>query len=336
MKEQRMRRRALCILAAAASLDLPRPGNASAREDAKSLITWSGSVLGGVGTIQLHHPSPVVARGLIGRCVAEIERLEMLFSLWRKDSCLSELNRHGVLAAPPPDMVRLLGAARRAATLTGGLFDVTIQPLWALYLDHFAAEDARPEGPPRDAVEAALALVDQRRLLVSPDRIALTRKGMAVTLNGIAQGYVTDRVVDLLRGAGVSQTLVDLGESRAIGLHPAGRPWRAALEDPEIPGRLWGEVDLVDHALASSGDGGFVFDPAGRFTHLLDPRSGHSPRLHRTVSVVAPDATLADSLSTAFSLMPEGAIAATLRPLPGVTAHVLRHDGSSTLLQGPA
>jgi thiamine biosynthesis lipoprotein len=114
------------------------------------------------------------------------------------------------------------------------------------------------------------------------------------------------------------------------------RTWRAALEDPEIPGRLWGEVDLVDHALASSGDGGFVFDPAGRFTHLLDPRSGHSPRLHRTVSVVAPDATLADSLSTAFSLMPEGAIAATLRPLPGVTAHVLRHDGSSTLLQGPA
>jgi thiamine biosynthesis lipoprotein len=330
-----MRRRALCIFAAA-GLGLPRPGSASAGSEAKLLVTWSGRVLGGVGTIHLHHPSPAVARDLIGRCVAEIARLEVIFSLWRKDSCLSELNRHGVLAAPPPDMVRLLGAARRAATLTGGLFDVTIQPLWALYRDHFAAEDARPEGPPRDAVEAALALVEQRRLLVSPDRIALTRKGMAVTLNGIAQGYVTDRVVDLLRGAGASQTLVDLGESRAIGLHPAGRPWRAALEDPEIPGRLWGEVDLVDRALASSGDGGFVFDSAGRFTHLLDPRSGHSPRLHRAVSVVAPDATLADSLSTAFSLMPEEAIAATLRLWPDVTAYVLRHDGSSTLLQGPA
>jgi thiamine biosynthesis lipoprotein len=331
-----MRRRVLCILAAAAGLGLPRPGGASAREDAKSLITWSGPVLGGVGTIRLHHPSPAAGRGLIGRCVAEIARLEMLFSLWRDDSRLSELNRHGVLAAPPPEMVRLLGAARRASRLTGGLFDVTVQPLWALYRDHFAAEDASPEGPPRVAVEAALALVDQRCLLVSPDRIALTRKGMAVTLNGIAQGYITDRVVDLLRAAGVGRTLVDLGESRAIGPHPAGRPWQTALEDPEAPGRFWGEVDLVDHALASSGDGGFVFDPAGRFTHLLDPRSGRSPRLHRAVSVVAPDATLADALSTAFSLMPEDSIAATLRVLPDVTAHVLRHDGGSTRLRGSA
>ncbi|RAI55176.1 FAD:protein FMN transferase [Roseicella frigidaeris] len=329
-----MRRRALCILAAAAGL--PRPGSSSARADAASLITWSGPVLGGVGSIHLHHPDPVVARKLIKRSVAEIERLEMLFSLWRKDSQLSELNRHGVLAAPPPDMVGLLTAAQRAAALTGGLFDVTVQPLWGLYRGYFGVEDASPSGPPWVAVEAALTLVDQRRLLVSPDRIALAQKGMAVTLNGIAQGYITDRVVDLLRRAGVSQTLVDLGETRAIGGHPGGRPWQAALEDPEMPGRLWGEVDLVDRALATSGDGGFVFDPAGRFTHLLDPRSGRSPRLHRAVSVVAPDATLADSLSTAFSLMSEEDVAATLRLLPGVEAHVLRHDGGSTLLKGLA
>ena len=333
-----MRRRTLCILAAAAGLGLPRPGASStgATANAPDLVTWTGPVLGGIGTIHLHHPDAEAARGLVAQCVAEIERLEGLFSLWRADSQLSVLNRHGVLAAPPPDMVRLLGAAQRAAALTGGLFDVTVQPLWALYRDHFAAEGAAPEGPLRDAVEAALALVDHQRLLVSPDRIALSRKGMAVTLNGIAQGYVTDRVVDLLCRAGVTQTLVDLGETRAIGAHPVGRPWRAALEDPEAPGRLWGEVDLVDRALASSGDGGFVFDPAGRFTHLLDPRTGCSPRRHRAVSVVAPNAMLADALSTAFSLMPEGDVAATLRQLPGVEAYLLRHEGGSTLLKGLA
>ena len=239
-----------------------------------------------------------------------------------------------MLVAPPPDMVRLLGAAQHAAALTGGLFDVTVQPLWALYRNHAAAGAPDPNGPPRAAVEAALALVDQRRLLVSPDRIALLERGMAVTLNGIAQGYITDRIVELLRRAGVTQTLVDLGETRAIGGHPAGRPWQAALEDPEAPGRVWGEVNLVDRALATSGDGGFVFDAAGRFTHLLDPRTGGSPRRHRAVSVVAPDATLADALSTAFSLMPEEDVAATLRQLPGVEAHVLRHDGTSVVLRG--
>jgi len=332
-----MRRRTLCVLAAAAGLGLPRSSIPSARAaGAAPLVTWTGPVLGGVGSIQLHHPDPVVARELVKQCVAEIQRLEMLFSLWQVDSQLAKLNRHGVLAAPPPDMVRLLNLAQRVAALTGSLFDVTVQPLWALYRDHFTAENAAPEGPPPAAVEAILALVDQRHLLVSPDRVVLARKGMAVTLNGIAQGYVTDCVVNLLRRAGVTHTLVDLGEVRALGMHPAGRPWRAALESPEAPGSFWGEVDLTDRALATSGDAGFVFDAGGRFTHLLDPRAGRSPRRYRAVSVVAPDAALADALSTAFSLMPEKDVAATVRQLPGVEAYLLRHDGSRAVLRGGA
>ena len=137
-----------------------------------------------------------------------------------------------------------------------------------------------------------------------------------------------DRVVALLRAGGVERTLVDLGEARALGAHPSGRPWRAALGDPEAPGATWGEVDLTDRALASSGDFGFVFDHTGRFTHLLDPRSGRSPRLHRAVSVLAPEATLADGLSTGFALMTEDAISEALLGLDGVEVCLQRHDGS--------
>jgi thiamine biosynthesis lipoprotein len=285
-------------------------------------------VLGAVGTISLHHPNRAAAERLIERSVAEIHRLEALFSLWRPDSLLVELNRRGVLVAPPPDMVRLLDAAQRAAALTGGLFDATVQPLWLLYRDHFAAGQPDPAGPAREALEAVLARVGHRRLLASPDRVLLTDRGMAVTLNGIAQGYITDRVLDLLRDGGVAHTLVDLGEAHALGTHPDGHPWRAALDDPDHGCRPWGEVDLMDRALASSSDSGFAFDGAGRFTHLLDPRSGHSPRRHRAVAVLAPNATLADSLSTAFALMTEAEIAAALHALPAVEAHVLRHDGT--------
>jgi thiamine biosynthesis lipoprotein len=323
------RRRVLGILAAAAGL--PLPGAAGARAEAP-LVTWQGPVLGTVGSIALHHPDRAAAEHLVERSLAEIRRLESLFSLWRPDSLLSELNRRGVLVAPPPDMLRLLGVARQAAALTGGLFDPTVQPLWALYRDHFSGPDADPEGPPPEALERALAQVGLHHLLVAPDRILLARRRMALTLNGIAQGYITDRVVELLRAGGIAQTLVDLGEARALGAHPAGRPWRAALEDPTRPGRFWGRVELADQALATSGDGGFVFDRAGRFTHLLDPRSGRSPRLHRAVSVLAPEAALADALSTAFALMPEAAIAGTLQGLPGVQAHLLRADGTSALL----
>jgi thiamine biosynthesis lipoprotein len=330
------RRRFLRILAAASGLALPRPGAAAAPAADAPLVTWTGPALGGIGSIALHHPDPQAARPLVAACAAELRRLEAIFSLWQPDSRLSELNRRGVLVAPPPEMVALLEEAQRIAALTGGLFDVTVQPLWALYRDHFAAAGADPAGPPQAALDAALARIGHHHLRVAPDRIALAARGMAVTLNGIAQGYVTDCIAALLRRGGVAHMLVDLGEARATGLHPGGRPWRAALSDPEAEDRIWGEVELLDHALATSGDGGFVFDPAGRFTHLLDPRSGRSPRRHRAVSVLAPQAARADALSTAFALMPEAGIATVLQDLPGVEAYLLRHDGSTALLRGAA
>jgi thiamine biosynthesis lipoprotein len=318
------RRRTLGILAAAPGLALPGGAAAGA-----SLVVWNGPVLGAPGRISLHHPDRMAAERLVAAALAEIRRLEAMFSLWRSDSLLSDLNRRGVLVAPPPEMVELLSRALAVAAATGGAFDPTVQPLWALYAAHFGAQDADPAGPSAKALRVALAQTGHAGLRVSPDRVVLARRGMALTLNGIAQGYITDRVVALLRAGGVARTLVDLGEARSLGAHPAGRPWRAALADPEAPGENWDEVELTDRALATSGDAGFVFDPAGRFTHLLDPRSGLSPRRYRAVSVLAPEAVLADALSTGFALTPEDAIAGMLSGLPGVEARLLRHDGTS-------
>lgn len=331
MQRRLSRRRVLAIAAVAAGL--PLPGAAEEALDAP-LVTWTGQVLGAVGSISLRHPDRAAAERIVARSVAELHRLEALFSLYRPDSLLVELNRRGVLAAPPPEMRQILDAALRVASLTGGVFDPTVQPLWHLYRAHFTRSGADPAGPPAPAIAEALDRVGHRHLRVGPDAILFARRGMAVTLNGIAQGYITDRVVDLLRAEGIAHTLVDLGEARAFGTHSAARPWRVALEDPAAPEHPWKTLDLVDRALASSGDDGFVFDAEGRFTHLLDPRTALSPRLHRAVSVLAPEATTADALSTAFTLMPEDSIASTLRGLPMVEAHLLRHDGSAAALRG--
>lgn len=321
---QPSRRRLLGILAAAPGLLLPDAAGAEG-----PLVTWTGPVLGAVGRIALHHPDRDAAHRLVSAALAEIQRLEAMFSLWRADSLLSELNRRGMLVAPPREMTELLRRALEIAALTDGAFDPTVQPLWALHAAHFGTAGADAAGPPAEALAAALAQVGHRHLRVSADRVALARRGMALTLNGIAQGYITDRVVALLRQQGVARTLVDLGEARTLGAHPSGRAWRAALSDPTAPGRNWQEVELTDRALASSGDAGFVFDAAGRFTHLLDPRSGRSPQRHRAVAVLAAEATLADALSTGFALMPEAAIAGALAALPGVEVHLLRHDGTA-------
>lgn len=89
--------------------------------------------------------------------------------------------------------------------LTDGWFEPAVQPLWALYARHFARPDADPAGPPEDKVREAAALADFEQVRIDSNRIAFSRQGMALTLNGIAQGYVTDRVVQLLRGGGCDQ-----------------------------------------------------------------------------------------------------------------------------------
>lgn len=293
------RRRFIAITAASAGLaTLPL------RARSAVLHRWQGAALGAKAEITLHHPDPAAAERLIGACLDEIARLERIFSLYQPESALSTLNRDGRLAAPPFELLDLLATARRVGDLTGGAFDVTVQPLWQLHAEHFGRPGADPEGPPEAAVRRALERVDYRAIAIDPAEIRLLRPDMALTLNGIAQGYITDRVADLLRHEGMTGVLLDLGEIRALGQHPEGRPWRAGLADPEAKRHHLAEVELVDAALATSSARGTAFDATGRHHHLLDPRTGRSAQGAIQASVLAPTATSADALSTALMVMP--------------------------------
>lgn len=324
------RRRFLGIAAAAAGLAL-LPGGL--RAAGVPVRTWRGVALGADSLIQLAHPDPAEADRLIVLCLEEVARLERVFSLYRADSALARLNRDGVLEAPPADLVRLLSDAVAVSRRTDGAFDPTVQPLWQLYAGHFARSGADPAGPPDAAIRAARELVDHRRLSVEPDRVAFDGRGMAVTLNGIAQGYVTDRVSERLRAEGMTDVLVDLGEIRALGHHPSGRPWTVGLADPLTEGRNAGTLEIADRAVATSGCYGTPFDPAGRFTHLFDPATGRCAQGWLAVTVLAPDATIADALSTALSVTPETRVAGILDRFPGVAARLTRRDGSVLALR---
>ena len=104
-------------------------------------------------------------------------------------------------------------------------------------------------------------------------------------------------------------------------------PWRVGLADPDKPGVLTETVDLVDRAVATSAGAGFRIDRAGRFTHLFDPTTGRSPSRYSTVSVIAPTATEADALSTAFSLMPVSRIRDIVSTRPNVQARIVEAGG---------
>ena len=325
------RRRFIAISAAAAGL--PLLPIAARAVPPPLLRVWTGNALGANATLQIHHPDPTAADMLIARALAEVRRLERVLSLYDEHSALCRLNRVGSLDDPPLDLVRVLAEAEQYHALTSGAFDITVQPLWDLYAAHFSRSDAHPAGPSSDAITAALERVGQAALEFAPDRIAFARPGMAITLNGIGQGYITDRIVDLLHAGGVEHALVDMGETRALGAHSSGEPWRVGIEDPGMPSQIAERVLLKDRAIATSGGYGTQFDSAGRFNHIFDPTSGHTSSRYRAVSTIASTATEADALSTAFCLMPLEQIRAVVQARK-LSAHLAMPDGRRVLMEG--
>ena len=184
-KQRLTRRRFISVLAAAGAAQCM-----SHRSLAGGVRTfgWEGIALGAHASLTLQHPDEGAAKSAIAACLDEVARLEAIFSLHRPDSALARLNARGRLDAAPADLRVLLAEALTLAELSGGAFDPTVQPLWALYAQHFSSPGADPEGPAPDAIGRAKALVDWRKVEIENAGIRLREPAMAISLERHSPG----------------------------------------------------------------------------------------------------------------------------------------------------
>ena len=281
------RRRFITISAAMALLPaVARAGQGATRQ-------WTGQALGARASIRLDHPD---GEAIAARAMAEIARLEDILSLYRPASALSRLNGAGRLDNPPFELLECLSLAGSVHRASGGRFDPTVQPLWALWAEA-AANGRRPDA---GAIEAVLRRTGWDKVRLDAAAITLA-PGTALTLNGIGQGYVADRVAALLEAEGLTDILVDTGELRALGGAPDGGDWPVRLE-------TGARLPLRQRSLATSAPLGTTFDQGGRDGHILDPVTGRpTPAQWRAISISAPSAAIADALATAACLVPDRA-----------------------------
>ena len=209
-----------------------------------------------------------------------------------------------------------------------------MQPLWRVYEAHFWSRTDIQRDIAARAHDVAHTLVDFRQIESSAAAIGFARAGMAITLNGVAQGYISDAIADLVRNEGFERAVVDLGEYRAIGRHPDGRPWRVGIRDARNSASIDRVIDLEDTALAVSGGYGTTFDASGRFHHIFDPRTGASANTLLDVAVIGPRATAADGLATAICVAGEALAPALIAAYPHTRAIVTRLDGTSMTFHG--
>lgn len=280
-----MRRRRFLQIAAAA-VAVPRRALAE--------TVWQGVALGADVSVTLRG-NAAGAEAAIAGTLEILRRTEAEFSLFDPDSALSRLNRARRLT-PDPEFRALCEEAGNAHRMTGGLFDPTVQPLWL----------ARAAGLDESAASQSIGW---DRVSIG-DEVRLG-EGQALTFNGIAQGYATDRVRDDLARRGFGQALINIGEFSALG-----GPFDIGIADPDFG--LLGRRHLSHSAIATSSP--YAMRLAGG-SHILGPR-GETP-LWSTVSVEAERATLADALSTALVFLDRPRIGALIRAAPQVRSVTL-------------
>lgn len=325
------RRRFITFTAAVAGLPLVL----KAGRIQSQLVRWDGTALGAPASIQLFHHDPAQARNAIVAGLDELKRLETIFSLYRADSAICALNRDGVLEDAPADFISLLSRALTLAEISEGVYDPTVQPVWQIYYHHFSAARPNPAGPAPQDIATALAKVDWRAVEVDARRrrIAFARPGMALTLNGGAQGYITDCVVDILRAYGFDRMLVDMGEPRALSVKPDGSAWRIGIANPADTSSMVMTLEVMDQCVATSGGYGTLFDQAGTFTHLIDTRSGRTAPALLGVSVVAASGAIADGLSAAMLMAPFERRQAILDAAGGLRAIYVTPEGVVSIVE---
>ncbi|MFC5547782.1 FAD:protein FMN transferase [Massilia aerilata] len=285
-------------------------GAGAAGEPPLRLHTAAGLAFGTTVSVSVRHADEALAQRALAAALAEARRIDGLMSLYDPASQVYRLNRDKTLDDPDPHLLAVLAHARALSRLTLGAFDITVQPLWRTFR---AAAGLPPE---RERL-LARSLVDWTRVQSGPRRVALGHAGMAITLNGLAQGYAADLALAALRRHGIGHALVDTGEYASLG-RAGARPWTLGVRDPLSEEGLAARVALDGRCVATSGDYAAAFTADRLHHHIFDPATGDSPLELASVTVLAPTGLEADGLSTAFMVMGARRAHTLAARLPGV------------------
>jgi FAD:protein FMN transferase len=315
-KKQKTRLDAMAATLVALALLAPHLAKAA------TLFVESRPAMGTTFTIYLYAADAPTASAHFEAAFDEIERIEEALSNYRASSELSRINR---LAASEevttdPEVFGLLQTSIQYSRRTDGAFDITVGPLmraWGFF---------RGQGHLPTAADLAQARrsVGWRNVSLDPARrtVHFLAPGVELDLGGIGKGYAVDRVAELLKQAGITSALIDAGSSTfyAIGSPPGQDGWKILVPRPGDRAHAISKVLLRDQSLSTSGSYEKFFQINGRtYCHIMDPRTAAPVENVLQTTVIAPDATTTDALSTSMFVMGPRTAAKLLDSMPGTS-----------------
>lgn len=246
------------------------------------------------------------ANECIDDAVTEISRIEKLFTTFDESSQTNLINRNAGIAPVKVDkeVYNLVERSKKISALTQGAFDITYgsidKRLWNF-------DKTMTSFPDADTAKKLVRLINYRNVLLDENSgtVFLKEKGMRIGFGGIGKGYAAERAKSILQQKRVKSGIINAaGDLTAWGYQPNGKPWTIGIADPNATRQLFSSLEITNTSVATSGNyEKFIIIDGKKYSHTIDPKTGLPVRGIKSVTIICPNAEIADAMATPVMIM---------------------------------
>lgn len=263
------------------------------------------SMLGSPFEVTVVANDTVKANEYIDLAVAEVKRIENLISDWIPTTQISEVNRNAGIKPVKVDaeVFDLIGRSIKISEITSGAFDISyasMDKIWKF-------DGSMNAMPTEEAIKKSVAKIGYKNIILDKKEqtIFLKLEGMKLGLGGIGQGFIADKVKELLAAKGCTSGIINVsGDINAWGKQPDGKPWTVGIVNPLNKNKIFATFPLENSSVETSGNyEKFVVFNGIRYSHIIDTRTGYPATGVASVSVFAKQTEIADALATGIFVL---------------------------------
>lgn len=287
-------------------------------------VQQSQDIMGTRISVESWHSSDSHASLCNTQVFANMHRIDALMSPYKPGSEISAINRYAAIGAVSvsKELFDLISKSTEISLLSGGAFDITFASLGHQY------NYRENKGPSQEQINQSLDSIDYKSLTLKDNTVHFSKPSMRIDLGGIAKGYAVDQGIQILKRCGIQHAIVTAGgDSRILG-DKKGRPWMMGIQHPRKKQKMALVLPLSNSAISTSGDYERFFLRNGeRIHHIINPSTGRSAKSAWSASVIGPDATSTDALSTTLLILGAQKGIQLVNSLPDIDAIIIDSQG---------
>ena len=287
------------------------------------------SLLGSPFEVTVIAKDSVEGESFCNQAIEEVKRVENLISDWIPTTEISNVNKHAGIKPikVKKEVYDLVERSLQISKLTDGAFDISYASMDRIW----KFDGSMKKMPSPEEIKASVSKVGYQNIILDKENstIFLKNKGMKLGLGGIGQGYIADKIKELLQSKGCVGGVINVsGDINTWGYQLDGNPWTVAIVNPMNKSKVFATFPLVDSAVETSGSyEKFVVFNRKRYSHIIDPRTGYPASGLVSVSVFAKKTELADALATSIFVMGKDVGLDFINQLPGIECILVDDKG---------